>query len=44
VTEAINLDEEELQRLATRAKERVLAEHTADKRAAQLIDLIEAAA
>jgi spore maturation protein CgeB len=44
VTEALNLEEGELERLAQRARERVLAEHTADKRAAELVSLVEAEA
>jgi spore maturation protein CgeB len=44
VTAALNRDKGELQRLADRARERVLDEHTADKRAAELMNMIEAAA
>jgi spore maturation protein CgeB len=44
VTDALNLEERELQQIAHRAQERVLSEHTAEKRAAQLVGLMEATA
>jgi len=42
VVNAINLDESELNRLSRASQERVLAEHTAANRAAELVSLIEA--
>ena len=44
VTDAFGLEAGELQGLAQRARERVLAEHTSEKRAAQLVSLVEAIA
>jgi spore maturation protein CgeB len=42
--EAINLTDSELQRLSSASQERVLAEHTAANRAAELVRLVEAIA
>lgn len=42
--EALQLSREELARIAAAARERTLAEHTAERRARQLVDLLEAAA
>lgn len=44
VVEALNLSCEERERIGKAARERVLAEHTADHRCQQLIDCLEAAA
>ena len=44
VTDALDLEAGELEGLAQRARERVLGEHTAERRAAQLVSLVEATA
>jgi spore maturation protein CgeB len=41
VTAALQLTREELKQIGAAARERVLAEHTADRRSEQLIDLLE---
>jgi spore maturation protein CgeB len=43
VLAAFELEDRELQRMATRARERTLAEHSSEKRAQQLIGLLESA-
>ena len=40
---ALDCDDGELARIGARARERALAEHTADRRAAELVSLLEAA-
>src|SRR5205814_4773634 len=39
--QALNLDPGELETVSRASQERILSEHTADKRAAQLVDLVE---
>ena len=39
--EALDRPDQELRTIAMRARERVLAEHTADHRAAQLVDALQ---
>lgn len=41
---ALDMDETEIRRIARRARERVLTEHTSERRAHQLVDLLESAA
>jgi spore maturation protein CgeB len=43
VLDALDLSDSELARVGRAARERVLADHTADRRAAQLVDILEGA-
>ena len=44
VTDALQLTRDELKKIGRAARERILAEHTAERRSEQLIDLLEVAA